>query len=154
MNRAALLTREDALTDALRAVDSAIGDEQPTDQAMRIIDAIKRLRPSEPARLTSPNRVDYLDRVQKAARGAWSAAHGPMNFGPEHDAVAGVDTPIGRLRAVVWRRRWHGNRRGDRIAWAGEYYLDDDPVTIAEIVTAGLARRPTTRCRQRMEPTK
>jgi hypothetical protein len=158
MNHAAKLAREDALTEALRATDAAIGDEQPTDQALRIIEALKRLRSDGKARVPGLDRRDYLAEVQDAARLAWSMQHGgkpaALPTGPGHDAVAGIDTPLGRLKMVTWRRPWNGNLRGERIAWAGEYYLDDEPITVAEIKAAGLAQRPTTRNRQRKEPTK
>lgn len=148
MTQATRLAREDAFTDALRATDAAIGDEQPAPQALRIIAAIKRLRDDKPARVTSLTRVDYLDRVQTAARAAYRAAHGLGDHGSDHDGVAGIDTPLGRLKAIVWRRQWKGGKHGDRIAWAGEYYLNDEPITVAEIKASGLAQRPTTRNRQ------
>ncbi|RJT41990.1 hypothetical protein D3227_04745 [Mesorhizobium waimense] len=144
MNYAARLAREDAITEALRAANDAIGDETPTDQAFKIIDAIKRMREGQPARVTSTDRRDYLAEVQEKARAAWFAAA----QGPEHDATAGIDTPLGRLRATTWRRPWAGDR-GERIAWASEYYLDDKPITVAEIKATGLAQRPTTRKRRK-----
>jgi len=144
------IAREDAITEALRAADLAIGDEAPTPQALRIIAALKRLRSGKAVRVSGTHRVDYLSRVQEAARAAWLARHGSV-FGPEHDAMAGVDTPIGRLRMVTWRTLWSGGARGERIAWAGEYYLDDEPITVAEIKDAGLAQRRTQRTRQRKE---
>lgn len=153
MTYAARMAREDAITDALRATNDAIGDEVPTPQALRIIEAIKRLRASQPVRVARLERVDYLERVQQAARAAWMKAHGNGVTGPEHDASAGIDTPIGRLTMTIWRRQWNG-KRGVRIAWAGEYYLNGEPITIAEIKEAGLAQRPTTRNRQRAAPSK
>lgn len=148
MTHTAKLAREDALTDALRVTDAAIGDEQPAPQALRIIAAIKRLRDDEPARVVSFNRVDYLDRVQIAARAAYRTVHGLGDHGSECEGIAGIDTPLGRLKAIVWRRPWKGGKHGDRIAWAGEYYLDEEPITVAEIKAAGLAQRPTTRNRK------
>lgn len=152
MTPAARMARENAITDALRAADIAIGKEVPTDQALRIIAAIKRLRAGEPACVTSLDRIDYLERVQAAARAAWIERHGvsALKAGIEHDAVAGIDTPIGRLKAVVWKRAWAGVR-GMRIVWASEYYLDDQPITVAEVKAAGLAQRPTTRNRKRVK---
>ncbi|MDK2769957.1 MAG: hypothetical protein KYX69_19840 [Sphingomonas sp.] len=151
MTQSARMAREDALTEALRVADTAIGSERPEPQAFRIIAAIRELRDAAPARVTSLSRIDYLERVQRDARIAWGGRWQGNRTGPEHDATAGVDTPLGRLRVVVWRRPWKGERRGQRIAWAGEYYLNDEPITVAEIKAAGLAQRPTTRRRQRKD---
>lgn len=157
MNHTAKLARHDALTEAIRETDAAIGDEQPTEQALRILAAIKRLRDSQPVKVESTARVDYLSKVQKEARNEWQtkrevfAAFFDDNteaFGPEHDATAGIDTPLGRLVATVWRQRWAG-KRGERITWAGSYMLDGEPITVAEIRAAGLAQRPTTRNRKK-----
>lgn len=146
MTHAARIARDEAITEVLRAINDAIADEEPTDQALRIIAAVKASRSDTPARVTSLERVDYLERAQKAAQAAWIAQHGNIHVtGSGADAVAGIDTPIGRLRAVTWRREW----RGGRIAWASEYYLNDEPITVQEIRAAGLAQRPTTRNRQR-----
>lgn len=150
MTHTAKMAREDAITDALRATNDAIGEEVPTPQALRIIDAIKRLRSGQPVKVARLERVDYLERVQRAARAAWALTHSRTKHGPEHEATAGIDTPLGRLRMTTWRRPWRG-RRGERIVWAGEYYLDDEPITLAEIKAAGLAQRPTTRNRQKKE---
>lgn len=151
MSHTARLAREDAITDALRAINVALGDDVPTEQAFRIIDAIKRLRDGEPARVTSLDRRDYMAEVQEAARAAWVSSHGGQHgniVALGADAVAGIDTPLGRLRVTTWRRTWAGER-GERIAWASEYYLNDEPITVAEIKAAGLAQRPTTRQRRR-----
>lgn len=145
MTHTARLAREDAITEALRAADMAIGDEPPTDQALRIIAALQNLRSDQPARVTSLDRIDYLEHVQTAAQRAWQARHDRIVTGPDHDATAGIDTPIGRLKSVTWRRAWASGR----IAWASEYYLNDAPITVAEIRAAGLAQRPTTRKRRR-----
>lgn len=149
MTMTARLAREDAITDALRAVNAALGDDVPTDQAFRIIDAIKRLRDGEPARVTSTDRRDYMAEAQYAARALWAKKHANDGFGQNMDATAGVDTPLGRLRVTTWRRLWLGGR-GERIAWASEYYLNDEPITVAEIKAAGLAMRPTTRRRRKL----
>lgn len=148
MTHAARLAREDAITDALRAVNEALGDEEPTEQAFRIIDAIKRLREGQPARVTSTDRRDYMAEAQDAARGLWARKHANDGVGPSMDATAGIDTPLGRLRVTTWRRVWNGES-GGRIAWASEYYLNDEPITVAEIKATGLAQRPTTRKRRR-----
>ncbi|SDL08195.1 hypothetical protein SAMN05428953_12675 [Mesorhizobium muleiense] len=155
MSHAARLAREDAITDALRAVTTALGDDLPTDQAFRIIDAIKRLRDGQPARVTSTERRDYMAEVQERARTAWTQIYliedqrGADCIGPQADATAGIDTPLGRLRVTTWRRSWIGER-GQRIAWASEYYLSEEPITVAEIKAAGLAQRPTTRRRRKL----
>lgn len=155
---AAKIAREEAITEALRAVNDAIGEEQPSAQAFRIIEAIKRLMSDKPVVVASLNRVDYLERVQTAARAEWqtkreafAAAHGEREepVGPKYDATAGIDTPLGRLKVVTWRRPWKGTARDHRVSWASEYYLNDEPITIAEIKRAGLAQRPTTRNRQK-----
>ncbi|RVD42856.1 hypothetical protein EN742_06470 [Mesorhizobium sp. M4A.F.Ca.ET.020.02.1.1] len=148
MSFTARLAREDAITEALRAINDAIGDEVPTVQAFRIIDAIKRLRDGQPAHVGSTERRDYLSEGQEAARVAWNKAHSQDATGPEYDALIGIDTPLGRLRVTTWRRPWRGDR-GERVAWASEYYLNDQPITVAEIRAMGLAQRPTTRNRKR-----
>ncbi|MER9628360.1 hypothetical protein [Mesorhizobium sp. M0296] len=148
MTHTARLAREDAITDALRAINAALGDEVPTEQAFRIIDAIKRLRDGEPTRVTSLDRRDYMAEVQDAARDLWARKRAIVGVDTGVDATAGVDTPIGRLRVTTWRRQWAGER-GERIAWASEYYLNDLPITVAEIRAAGLAQRPTTRNRRK-----
>ena len=152
MSHAAKLARDETITEALRAANDALGDEEPTNQAFRVIAAIKALR-HDGVRVTGSERIDYLERVQKAVQRAWldeyDGAVGVVGD-PKHDAIAGIDTPIGRLKAITFRRQW----KGGRIAWATEYYLDDQPITIREIRAAGLAQRPTTRNRQKRGPTK
>lgn len=164
MTQAARMAREDAIRDALRAINDAIGDEPPTPQAFRIIEAVKDLRANAPVRVPIIHRkkhdgigapVDYLDRVQQAARDAWTKAHGGQHgnvvvTGPGADASAGIDTPLGRLTATTYRKKWTG-KNGERIAWMTEYSLNGEPISIAEIKQAGLAQRPTTRNRQKKE---
>lgn len=141
MNALASATiRDNTITECLRAVDREITSE-PTFRELQIIAALKALRTDAPLRVTGDIRVDYLGSVQRAAQ----AAHGGVEIGPEHSASAGMDTPLGRLRAVTWRAVW----KAERIAWASEYYLNDEPITIAEIREAGLARRPKTRNRKK-----
>lgn len=150
MTHAARMAREDAITDALRAADEALGGEQPTPQALRILAAIRQLRSGEPVRVVSTDRVDYLQQVQQKSRALWLRQYGDLPAtGPEHDASATVKTPIGFLSATTWRRTWTG-RLGTREAWATEYDLDGEPISIREIREAGLARRPTTRRRRRL----
>lgn len=147
MTLARAIAREEAITDALRAADAAIGSELPTQQALRIIAALKRLRPASLPKVIAGSGVDYLERVQRLARQAWSTLYDPDAIGPQHDATAAVQTPIGILRAVVWRTEWQGQKRR-QVAWRAEYYLDDAPVTVREIRQAGLAQRPTSRNRR------
>lgn len=137
------IVRYDALSDALRAVDRVLSDQQPDRQAFDIIDAIQRLRDERPARVVSTNPVDYLNRVQSLAQAAWLEKYEAGQIGPEFSTGALVETPIGILSVSTWRRRWSSGR----IAWASEYSLDGDPISVAEIKDAGLARRPTSRCR-------
>lgn len=151
MNHATKLARHDAFTEAIRETDAAIGDEQPTDQALRIIAALKRLRDGQPVRVETLERRDYMAQVQEAARKAfldlYPARQSSYATGPSFDATAGIDTPLGRLVATVWRQQWSG-KRGERITWAGSYMLENEPITVAEIRAAGLAQRPTTRNRK------
>ena len=150
MNHTATLARDEAIADALRVATAVIGDEPASPQALKIIEAIKRLRAADPVQIEALSRINYMARLQDEARAMWAAHYsgkvatlGP--FGPEHDVIAGIDTPLGRFRVTTWRTRW----RGGRIAWASEYYLNDAPITVAEIEAAGLAQRPTTRKRRR-----
>jgi hypothetical protein len=146
VNHAARLAREDAITEALRAINDALGDAEPTAQAFAIIDAIKRLRDGQPVRVTSTDRRDYMAEAQARARAEWQRSQPATS--PTHDATAGIDTPLGRLRVTTWRRLWRGEK-GERVAWASEYYLNDLPITVAEIRACGLAQRPTSRNRKR-----
>lgn len=147
MTHAAKIAREEAFTDAIRIADNAIGDEPPVPQALRIIAALKAMRDAGQATVTGTTRVNYLGRAQDAARSAWLAKYPAATTGAGSDASAGVTTPLGLLTAVAWRRSWNGTARGDRVAWAGEYWLNGEPITLAEIKAAGLDRRPTTRNR-------
>ena len=135
MRHSDLIARENALTDALRAADEAIGISQPNRQALAIIAAIKKLRSGRDIFVTSADRIDYLSRVQASARANGSAI---------------VSTPIGDLGCTTWRKSW----RNGRLAWQSEYTLRGEPITIREIRDAGLAKRPTTRNRQKKEQTK
>lgn len=146
MTVTATLARDEAIADALRVAAAVIGDDPASPQALKIIEAIKRLRAADPVKIEALSRVNYMARLQEEARANWQRGHGAYNaIGPERDAIAGIDTPLGRFRVTTWRTRW----RGDRIAWASEYYLNDAPITVAEIEAAGLAQRPTTRQRRR-----
>lgn len=148
------LTREDALTQAIRAatqvVDAAVGrGEVASQQALDIIEAIKRLRSDRPARIPTGSGVDYLHKVQQLARALWCRDNQSSQdgIGPKFEASATFATPIGKLTCVTWRRAWNG-KQGERSAWASEYYLDGQPITVTEIRAAGLAQRPTRRKRK------
>lgn len=144
MSHADRIAREEALTDALRIIADVVGNDNASAQVLHIIDAIKRLRANKPARVRMLTPIDYLSRVQELARAKWLTRHAEDPTIGRFEAVHAVDTPIGVLRLVTWRTEW----RGGKPAWAGEYSLDDAPITIAEIRAAGLAQRPTTRKRR------
>jgi len=148
MNHGQKIAREDAIADCLRAANEALGDAEPDDQAIAIMQAIAALRSDQPVAIPRLQPVDYLERVQEAARALWAMKHANDGVGPGMDAVAGVDTPLGRLKAVTWKRVWTG-KKGQRVIWASEYYLNDELISIAEIRAAGLAQRPTTRPRRK-----
>jgi len=144
MSHAYRIARDDALRDALRAADAVIGDHPATAQARQIIEAIKRLRDGKPVRVDRLEPIDYLTRLQEQAHAAWMRQHSSDKTGILHDATATVDTPLGQLQLTAWRTEWQGGRK----AWAGEYALNSEPITIAEIRAAGLAQRATTRARK------
>lgn len=126
--------RHDALVDAVRAAVAAIGEERPTEQGLRIVEALKALKDEVP-RVTHTEPVDYLKAVQVAAENSRSGA-------------ATVETPIGDLSCRRRRVTW----KDGRTAWSSVYFLDGEPTTLKAIKKAGLARRPTTRNRkQRIE---
>lgn len=166
------IAREDALTDALRAANLALGDHEPDDQALRIIEAIKRLRAGWPTKVVSLERIDYAERARNAARAAWTELHsvtrvqlsavdGATSYNVyrsdgagihligttsgEATASATVETPLGRLTAVASRQTWAGGRE----AWHTLYKLDGRPITLTEMRAACLMQRPTTRNRQK-----
>jgi len=141
----AAIARDEAITDALRVANDAIGDDEPTAQALKIIAAIKRLRAADPVKVAALSRINYLAKLQAEAQSMWNGHYDDGAIGPAHDVIAGIDTPLGRFRCTTWRRRWNTGR----IAWASEYYLNDQPITVAEIEAAGLAQRPTTRQRRK-----
>ncbi|MFZ5692429.1 MAG: hypothetical protein ACOY5F_14365 [Pseudomonadota bacterium] len=148
MSVTASIARDEAITDALRVANDAIGDDEPTAQALKIIASIKRLRAVDPVKVAQLRAVNYLAQLQREAQAKWVIEHDrvpPAQLGPEHDTTVGIDTPLGRFRMVTWRRTW----RTGRIAWASEYYLNDQPITIAEIEATGLSQRPTTRQRRK-----
>lgn len=134
MTLAERIAYETAIEDAIRTVS----ENCPAANA-DVFSALQSLRPSKPTRVAYSPPVNYLEVLQQLARKAWHDKHGSEAHGAEADAVAGLDTPIGWLRAVVWRRAWTG-KRGLRLCWSTEYYLDDEPVTLDEIRKAGLAK--------------
>ncbi|MGY4333220.1 hypothetical protein ACVWWG_007637 [Bradyrhizobium sp. LB7.2] len=145
MSVTARLARDEAIADALRVATAVIGDDAASPQALAIVAAIKRLRVADPIKIAALSRVNYLAQLQREAQTMWTGHHAAEATGPEHDVIAGIDTPLGRFRCTTWRRRWSSGR----IAWASEYYLNDEPITLAEIDAAGLAQRPTTRQRRK-----
>lgn len=140
------LAIDDWIVNALRGIDATLGDEPPGKQAMAIIRYLKELRDGNQIRNPEPHRVDYLEQAQNRAR---------EDFGMRRDGsgTGHVDTPLGRLSCETWRKTWTGTR-GTREVWESEYYLNADPITVAEIRAAGLARRPHIRNRQKKEPTR
>lgn len=145
MSVTARLARDEAIADALRVATAVIGDDAASPQALAIVAAIKRLRVADPIKIAALSRVNYLAQLQREAQTMWTGFYAADVTGPEQDVIAGIDTPIGRFRCTTWRRRWNNGR----IAWASEYYLNDEPITVAEIEAAGLAQRPTTRQRRK-----
>lgn len=134
---------EDAIRAAGEAVEGYTRAEDGSISYAAITDmfaAMRRRLPAKAAYIKMSEPIDYFAQLKSVAHRAWfeKHGHGTKLSGVEHDAVAGVDTPLGRLKAIVWRRPWAG-KRGERLCWAAEYYLDDEPVTIAEITAAGLA---------------
>lgn len=148
MSVTAAIARDEAIADALRVATAVIGDDIATPQALAMIAAIKRLRGADPVKVAQLRAVNYLAQLQREAQTLWNGHYDDGAHGPAHDVIAGIDTPLGRFRCTTWRRRWSTGR----IAWASEYYLNDQPITIAEIEAAGLAQRPTTRQRRRVAP--
>lgn len=138
------IIRDDTITDCIRVADEAIASEEPHEQALRIIAALKGMRDAR-ARVTGTDRVDYLSRVQEAAQARHARLHGIGARGDaDLSARATVETPIGTLAATVWRVVW----KTGRSAWRSEYTLAGEPITVREIKAAGLAKRPTTRTRK------
>lgn len=140
--------RDIIIREVLRVVDKEM-TWTPTAREISIVQAITSMLRDQPPRVIG-NRVDYLSMVQARSREAWVAEFGdgisdePIPEKPRL-ASAGIETPIGLFRAVTRRKAW----KSGRPTWATEYYLDDVPMTIADIKAAGLAQRQTTRNRQR-----
>lgn len=145
MSVTARLARDEAIADALRVATAVIGDDAASPQALAIVAAIKRLRVADPIKIAALSRVNYLAQLQGIAHTLWWGHYAHDVTGPDRDVIAGIDTPIGRFRTTTWRRAWSNGR----VAWASEYYLNDEPITVAEIEAAGLAQRPTTRQRRK-----
>ena len=145
MSVTASLARDEAIADALRVATAVIGDDIATPQALAIIAAIKRLRGADPVKVAQLRAVNYLAQLQRDAQTMWIGHYAENVTGVQNDVIAGIDTPLGRFRCTTWRRVW----KNGQIAWASEYYLNDQPITIAEIEAVGLAQRPTTRQRRK-----
>lgn len=138
---------ENAVTEALRMANDALGDEQPTQQVLRVLEAVRSLRSDKPVVNPSTERIDYMERAVARARMEWSKA--PAGESGARRGIGGTDTPMGRLKAVTWRRDVIS--RPGKEFWHTEYYLDDQPISLREIREAGLARRPTIRRRPKQE---
>lgn len=123
------------VTKALRAVDQAIGDELPTDQALAIIKALKAMRTEAPKQ----TGVDYLERLQTAVRARYRFEKITATmWSTEKTVTETIDTPAGPLTAKTYQVFG---------VWQTAYRLNGNSITIAEIRAAGLAQRPTTRKR-------
>jgi hypothetical protein len=143
MTKAERIARQRGIEEAIRAASDAITDIKPVDglvpysSVVAIFAAMKSLiRSSEYIRLSAP--VNYLQQAQRAAQAAWLEMFGDDAHGPGTPASGAVDTPMGTLECVTWRQSWSGPKR-QRVAWQSKYYLNDEPVTIRTIKSAGLA---------------
>lgn len=136
MTLAERIAYETAVTDCIRAVSQSCPGA-----GADVFAALRSTLPEKASRVLEPSPVNYLEQIQRLAQTAWYEKHGHGTglHGAAADAVAGLDTPLGRFRAVIWRRPWAG-KRGERLCWSTEYYLNDEPVTLDEIRAAGLAK--------------
>ncbi|MBA8904860.1 hypothetical protein [Aminobacter ciceronei] len=131
---------ENAVEDCIRAVSRAT-DGNEADVLVDVFRALRSVMPEKSVRVLQPVQVNYLEQLQRLAQRAWFDKHGHGSglSGVTADAVAGIETPIGMFRAVIWRRPWAG-KRGDRLCWSTEYYLNDEAIVLDEIRAAGLAK--------------
>jgi hypothetical protein len=106
------------------------------------------MREAATATVASTTPTDFLERVQIAARRAHIAQHAKDKIGRTYSASASVDTPLGKLECMTWKRPWEGEKRA-RVTWASEYQLAGEFISVREIKAAGLAQRPTSRNRQK-----
>lgn len=127
---------QEAVEDCIRAVSQSCPSA-----GVDVFEALRSVMPDRPSRILHPVQVNYLEQLQRLAQRAWFDKHGHGSglSGVTADAVAGIETPIGMFRAVIWRRPWAG-KRGDRLCWSTEYYLNDEAIVLDEIRAAGLAK--------------
>lgn len=131
---------ENAVEDCIRAVSRAT-DGNEENVLVDVFRALRSVMPEKSFRILQPAEANYLEQLQRLAQAEWFKKHGHGSglSGVTADAVAGIDTPIGIFRAVIWRRPWAG-KRGDRLCWSTEYYLNDEAIVLDEIRAAGLAK--------------
>lgn len=147
MKLAERIIRERAIAECISAIHPLMGEDAGPD-AYAMLEKLKALRDEAQATVAGGNPVDYLEMVQLRARKKHIASIDPDKIGREHSATEAVDTPLGELRCMTWKRPWVGDKR-PRITWASEYTLAGDFVSVREIKAAGLAARPTSRNRQK-----
>lgn len=130
---------ENAVHDCIRAVSLKCKGGEPV--LLDVFAALRSVLPEVSSQILHPVQVNYLEQLQRLAQRAWFDKHGHGSglSGVTADAVAGIETPIGMFRAVIWRRPWAG-KRGDRLCWSTEYYLNDEAIVLDEIRAAGLAK--------------
>ncbi len=147
MKHAEKIIREQTLTEAIRELHPLMGEE-PSPESFAMLERLKDMREAATATVASSSPVDYLEQVQGKARRAHLVKHAVDKIGRAHSASASVDTPLGKLECMTWKRPWEGEKRA-RVTWASEYQLAGEFISVREIKAAGLAARPTTRNRQR-----
>lgn len=136
MTLARRIAYQEAVEDCIRAVSRSCPGA-----SVDVFEALRKVMPDRPSRILHPVQVNYLEQLQRMAQRAWFDKHGHGSglSGVAADAVAGIETPIGMFRAVIWRRPWAG-KRGERLCWLTEYYLNDEAIVLDEIRAAGLAK--------------
>lgn len=136
MTLAERIAYEHAVEDCIRTVSQSCPGADAD-----VFEALRSVMPDKPSRIVYSTPVNYLEQLQRLAQRTWFEKHGHGSglSGATADALAGLDTPLGRFRAVIWRRPWAG-KRGERLCWSTEYYLNDEPVTLDEVKAAGLAK--------------
>lgn len=141
------IARDETIQEVIRTLDAALSYVERDEEDIRrnVFATLKGMREGLPVVVRTLNRIDYLEKVQTEAR-AEHARSRPSDNAKEYTASAVVETPIGKLGIITWQRTWRG-ARGERTAWASEYTLNGEPITLDEIRKAGLNQRPTTRNR-------